>query len=68
MGGPDANTDRLKQSISAVRASGDFPGNVLFALPQRSPDILIRIMSRYFDWYKLQRFVGLSVRPVRRWM
>ena len=24
---PDANTDRLKQSISAVRASGDFPGN-----------------------------------------
>ena len=27
MGGPDANTDRLKQSISAVRASGGFPGN-----------------------------------------
>ena len=23
----DANTDRLKQSISAVRASGGFPGN-----------------------------------------
>ena len=28
-GGPDANTDRLKQSISAVRASGGFPGNVV---------------------------------------
>ena len=27
MGGPDANTDRLKQSISAVRTSGGFPGN-----------------------------------------
>ena len=27
-GGADANTDRLKQSISAVRASGGFPGNV----------------------------------------
>ena len=25
-GGPDANTDREKQSISAVRASGGFPG------------------------------------------
>ena len=29
MGGPDANTDRLKQSISAVRASGGFHGNVV---------------------------------------
>ena len=29
MGGPDANPDPLKQSISAVRASGGFPGNVL---------------------------------------
>ena len=27
---PVANTDRLKQSISAVRASGGFPGNVLY--------------------------------------
>ena len=27
MGGPDTNTDRLKQSISAVRASEGFPGN-----------------------------------------
>ena len=27
MGGPEANTDRIKQSISAVRASGGFPGN-----------------------------------------
>ena len=26
-GGPDANTDRVKQSISAVRVSGGFPGN-----------------------------------------
>ena len=29
-GGPDANTDRLKHSISEVRASGGFPGNVIF--------------------------------------
>ena len=28
-GCPDANTDRLKQSISAVRASGGFPCNVI---------------------------------------
>ena len=28
-GGPDANTDRLEESISAVRASGGFPGNVV---------------------------------------
>ena len=26
-GGPDANTDRGKQPISAVRVSGGFPGN-----------------------------------------
>ena len=32
-GGPDANTGRLKQSISAVRASGGFPGNVGHMMP-----------------------------------
>ena len=36
MGGPDANTDRLKQSISAVRASGGFPGNVFIDTGARS--------------------------------
>ena len=29
-GGPDANTDRGKQAISAARISGGFPGNVLY--------------------------------------
>ena len=31
MGGQYANTDRGKQSISAVRVSGGFPGNVMHA-------------------------------------
>ena len=34
---------------------------------KQSPDILVRIMSHYSDWYKLKRFVGLFVRAVRRW-
>ena len=37
-GGPDANTDRGKQLISAVRASGSFPGNQVEA----ATEILIR--------------------------
>ena len=34
---------------------------------KQSPDILVRIMSHYSDWYKLKKFVGLFVRAVRRW-
>ena len=30
MGGPDATTDRWKQSSSAVRVSGGCPGNVMW--------------------------------------
>ena len=34
---------------------------------KQSPDILVRIMSHYSDWYKLKRFVGLFVHAVHRW-
>ena len=34
-GGPDANTDRGKQSICAVMASGGFPGNGYFRTDRR---------------------------------
>ena len=34
---------------------------------KQSPDILVRIMSHYSNWYKLKRFVRLFVRAVRRW-
>ena len=49
MGGSDANSDRLKQSISAVRTSGGFPGNVFRVKVEMKPP-----MCHTNQWMTLQ--------------
>ena len=48
-GGPDANTDRLKQSISAVRSSGGFPGNVWGLGATYIRDLTVILFSFFSD-------------------
>ena len=48
-GGPDANTDRLKQPISAGRVSGGFPGN---AISQTIFEDTLSWMKNFVFWLK----------------
>ena len=64
MGGPDANTDRLKQSISVVRASGGFPGNDISQ--HEIFMILLEVAVNLFTrtWFWIRSFT--SARPTCR--
>ena len=62
MGGPEANTDRLKQSISAVRASGGFPGNVVMIWHQQIQPIPVSI--KILPWLQVQRKSSIAKQGV----
>ena len=51
MGGPDTNTDRGKQSICAVMASGGFPDNGYFRINCRMHMLIcVTILTRGQFW------------------
>ena len=59
MWGPDANTDRLKQSITAVRASGGFPGNDYWV----AKILIIVVITQTQFWHKRPTILGSTYPP-----